>query len=84
MKLRTGQRRRLLFRLALVAATLAQLDAHASDAAPAGVWHGISICQQKNTACRDEKVIYHLSAPDAAGKVSASADKIVDGKPVSM
>lgn len=49
-----------------------------------GDWRGTSICQQTNTACRDEKVIYHIPAPDAAGKVTINADKIVDGKPLDM
>ena len=72
----------VLNRFVLVAVILAQ--AQASDVAPAGDWHGDSICQQKNTACRDEKVIYHISAPDTAGKITVSADKIVEGQPVNM
>lgn len=49
-----------------------------------GDWRGDSTCQQQNTACRNEKVVYHVSAPDSAGKVTIDADKLVDGKPVNM
>jgi hypothetical protein len=49
-----------------------------------GDWRGTSLCQQKNTACHDEKVVYHISAPDSAGNVTIDADKIVDGKPDNM
>jgi hypothetical protein len=49
-----------------------------------GDWRGTSACQQKNTACHDEKVVYHIPAPDSAGRVTINADKIVDGKPIDM
>ncbi|HEV3218905.1 MAG TPA: hypothetical protein VGZ48_03995 [Candidatus Acidoferrales bacterium] len=50
-----------------------------------GDWSGNSICQVRESACHDEKVVYHLS--EAAGKpgwVTISADKIVNGTPVNM
>jgi hypothetical protein len=50
----------------------------------AGNWVGESICQIKDSPCHDEKVIYHLTEPDTAGKLSIQADKIVDGKPEDM
>jgi len=49
-----------------------------------GDWRGTSLCQQKNTSCHDEKVVYHLSAPDSSDNVTVDADKIVDGKPDNM
>ena len=49
-----------------------------------GDWSGTSLCQQKNTACHDEKVIYHIPAPDRDGKVTINADRIVDGKAIDM
>lgn len=49
-----------------------------------GDWHGESLCQQKNTACRDEKVVYRISAPGPDGTVTVDADKIVEGRAVSM
>src|SRR5437016_808671 len=55
-----------------------------SNDALKGDWHGSSTCQQQNTACKDEKVVYHVSAPDGAGKVTIDADKILAGAPVDM
>jgi len=50
-----------------------------------GNWTGDSICVGPFPACRDEKVIYRIpDAPDASGKVTITADKIVNGKPESM
>jgi hypothetical protein len=49
-----------------------------------GKWSGESICQVKNSPCRDEKVIYHLAKSKEPDKVNVSADKIVDGSPVNM
>ena len=51
----------------------------------AGVWRGQSSCEQKESACREETVVYRLSPlQDKPGSFSASADKIVDGKAVNM
>jgi hypothetical protein len=44
----------------------------------AGTWRGDSTCAAKNTACRDESVVYRITG------TSVSADKMVDGKPVNM
>jgi hypothetical protein len=44
----------------------------------AGTWRGDSMCVAKNTACRDESVVYRITG------TSVSADKIVEGKPVNM
>jgi hypothetical protein len=49
-----------------------------------GSWVGESICQVKESACHDEKALYIVGKSDAPGKVSVTADKIVDGKPVEM
>lgn len=49
-----------------------------------GDWKGESLCQSRNTACRDEKVVYHLYSSEEAGKVTIRADKIVDGQVVTM
>src|SRR5438046_7388713 len=46
-----------------------------------GDWTGESICVGNNSACHDEKVVYHISVdPADATKVKIAADKIVDGK----
>ena len=54
-------------------------------ASPAGDWRGMSVCQVKRSACNDEDSLYHVRA--IAGKQRAfelQADKIVDGRPVTM
>jgi hypothetical protein len=50
-----------------------------------GDWMGESICVGEIGACKDEKVVYHISvdASDAT-KVKIAADKIVNGKPDYM
>jgi hypothetical protein len=50
-----------------------------------GDWHGDSSCVAKNTACRDESVVYHIAKlGDKPNYVSVAADKIVGGKAVNM
>jgi hypothetical protein len=50
-----------------------------------GTWRGQSSCEQKESACRDETVVYRISQlQDKRGSFSVSADKIVDGKAVNM
>ncbi len=59
--------------------------ASASDESPVGDWRGDSICQVRESACRDEDSLYHVSRlPGKPGWFSMKADKIVDGKPVTM
>jgi hypothetical protein len=50
-----------------------------------GNWTGDSICVGNRPACHDEQVIYRIpKAPDSSGKVTITADKIVNGKPELM
>jgi len=50
-----------------------------------GIWRGQSSCTRKESACRDETVVYRFSPlRDKPGSFSVSADKIVDGKSVNM
>ena len=53
-----------------------------------GVWRGTSLCVNREAApaCRDEQVIYEFkeTSPPSAGKLTLSADKIEEGKPVLM
>ena len=43
-----------------------------------GNWIGESLCVGDRPACHDEKVIYRIpKAPDEAGNVTITADKIV-------
>lgn len=78
-------------KLALIAAILILLSCAygAGDekspeiSALVGDWSGASLCQVKPSACHDENVVYHLSNP-RDDKITIRADKIVDGKPVTM
>lgn len=76
----------------LIAAATAALSAAAqnakannSDSAMAGEWRGDSICVVRESACRDEESLYHLSLDQGKpGGFLMKGDKIVDGKPVTM
>jgi hypothetical protein len=51
----------------------------------AGTWRGESLCSSEAPACRNEKVVYYIK--DAAGRddaVMIQADKMVDGKAITM
>lgn len=47
-----------------------------------GDWSGTSLCQEQSP-CHDEDVIFRFSKPHE-DKITVQADKIVDGKPVTM
>ena len=49
-----------------------------------GNWTGESLCQVKNSPCHDEKVVYHISKSKDPGKVTITADKIVQDKAITM
>ncbi|MEW6130451.1 MAG: hypothetical protein AB1757_25680 [Acidobacteriota bacterium] len=49
-----------------------------------GVWTGESICQVKNSPCKDEHASYRISKGKSAGKVTVDLGKIVNGKVESM
>ena len=76
--------------LILFVALASALPAHASKpespsdlADLVGDWAGTSLCQVKPSACHDESVIFRLSRPHD-NKITVQADKIVDGKTVTM
>jgi len=48
-----------------------------------GIWKGTSICQQKQSACHDENVVYHISKK-AANVYTIQASKIVNGAEEDM
>ncbi len=50
----------------------------------AGSWSGESICTVRDSPCHDEQVIYHITEPDSAGKLTIQADKLVNGQPQDM
>jgi hypothetical protein len=56
----------------------------ADDSGIAGSWTGESLCTGVRSACKDEHVIWTFKAPDSAGKVWASAEKVVDGQRINM
>ena len=75
----------LLLAAPVVLSQTAPADNNEGIAGVVGDWHGDSICQVKQSACRDEESLYHFSAcPGKPGKLMLQADKIVDGKPVTM
>ena len=52
-----------------------------------GTWSGSSVCvdRQAAPACNDEQVVYEINAsPGKPNTVTAKADKVVDGKRLSM
>jgi hypothetical protein len=49
-----------------------------------GDWKGESIVVAKNTAAKDEMVVWHIARGSKPGKVFVTADKIVDGKLITM
>ena len=50
-----------------------------------GVWEGESKCTVANSPCRDEHVVYRISAnKDNPKKLTIDADKIVNGSPQFM
>lgn len=48
-----------------------------------GDWTGTSLCQVKPSACHDEQVVFRFSHPQSS-KITVQADKIVEGKPITM
>lgn len=52
---------------------------------PIGVWRGDSVCATSPPPCNDEKVVYYIEAiEDKPDAMNIRADKIVDGKPITM
>jgi hypothetical protein len=59
--------------------------ANSPVSAVVGDWRGTSTCVLRESACHDEDSLYHFSAVAVnSHAVSLKADKIVDGKPVTM
>jgi hypothetical protein len=52
---------------------------------PLGIWRGESVCVTAAPSCRDEQVVYSIRAiADHPDSVFVRADKIVDGKAITM
>jgi hypothetical protein len=75
----------LLVIVGMAQSSTAQKDKVESDS-PIGVWRGDSLCTTASSAsCNNERVVYYIEA--IAGKsdsVMIRADKIVDGKAITM
>ena len=64
---------------------LALLISAGLQLSPAGVWRGESLCAGGHPSCHDEKVVYYIEAiPDKPDSMFIRADKIVDGKAITM
>ena len=69
----------------LLMLTLFLLIGKISTAQPIdGNWKGTSLCQIKNSSCRDEIVVYHISKNSGANSYRVSASKIIEGKENDM
>src|SRR5262252_543190 len=90
MRSRWVRRSARLFGSGLLLSTV--LAAAAVEGAPTndaflGEWQGTSTCVDKDKypACKDETVIYHVAAAsDGDSHVTLTADKVVEGKVVTM
>jgi hypothetical protein len=49
-----------------------------------GVWHGTSVCLVRQSACRDETVVYRIAQTSVADSLSMDARKIVRGEEQEM
>jgi hypothetical protein len=71
--------------LALLISADLQVSAMGAEVSPAGVWRGESLCAAGRPSCHDEKVVYYIEAiPDKPDSMFIRADKIVDGKAITM
>jgi hypothetical protein len=51
----------------------------------AGTWRGDSVCATEASACHNERVVYYIKdVPNSPKLVFIQADKIVEGKPITM
>jgi hypothetical protein len=71
--------------LIMVTASPAEAKADADDESPLfGDWKGESIVVAKSSVAKDEVVVWHISKAKEPGKVRVTADKIVNGKSITM
>ena len=56
----------------------AQTESVKIDSLLIGTWNGSSICQQKNSPCHDETVVYHISKKMGVDTFYIHANKIVN------
>jgi len=59
--------------------------ASATASGLAGAWRGDSVCVIEASACHNERAAYHIrDVTNSPNLVSIQADKIVEGKPITM
>jgi hypothetical protein len=59
--------------------------AEPNEDSPVGIWRGESLCTTGAPSCHDEKVVYYIEAiADKPDSLFIRADKIVDGKAITM
>lgn len=77
---------RLLAALALAVALGAATAPADQPPAPLGTWRGTSVCTDRVAApaCRDESVVYELTAGRTTGTTRWKADKLVEGRRETM
>jgi hypothetical protein len=65
--------------------TAGQKKTEAEADSPVGICRGESLCTTPATACHNENVVYYIEAiADKPDSMFIRADKIVDGKPITM
>ncbi|HXA86957.1 MAG TPA: hypothetical protein VNZ47_17865 [Candidatus Dormibacteraeota bacterium] len=71
--------------LLIAAAFTTSASPQTSGDALIGDWRGDSICVVRDSACRDEKALYHIKKVGSpSDRLTLRADKIVNGEPVNM
>jgi len=61
------------------------LHVSAATDSPVGVWRGDSLCATDAPSCKNENVVYYIEAiADKPDQMFIRADKIVDGKAITM
>jgi len=71
--------------VALLLQTAVPVCRAAEASSVAGTWRGQSVCTTDNPACQNETVVYYIKdVPDRPDLVFIQADKIVNGKAITM
>jgi hypothetical protein len=70
---------------AIVSSSFSAQDSKRLEPNPLGDWRGSSVCQVRESSCRDEESLYHITpVAEKPNWFSMRGDKIVDGKAVTM
>lgn len=76
-------------RLAYIAALMTWIFAPLAAAQeahfdPVGIWRGSSLCQQRPSSCRDERVVYRITRTTVSDSLALDGRKIVNNREVEM